>query len=520
MPSQPHAPPALRNLKVLLTAHEAYPEMERLFLEARHEIRACFRIFDPFAKLRSDAALAVGETWFDLITHTLERGVSLRMVISDFDPVGRVNLHRQTWDSLRALYAAAEASGASQNLTVTAALHPAEVGVLPRIILWPKIRSSLKPILEDVNALPAEERDEAMRRIPLVARFAEKAGESWRLKRWQLPVLHPATHHQKLAVFDRKSLYIGGLDLDDRRFDTPEHDQLAQQTWHDVQLSMEGDLAVAAHDHLGSFLNVVEGKDPPAMPRGLLRTLSSKRKRPWLAMGPRPVLSEVAQAHSRHVREAQDLIYLETQFFRDRRLAHQLAEAALANPDLKLLMIVPAVPEEIAFDGRRSSDQRLGEHLQARCLEMVRDAFKDRFFIGSPVQPRLRDEMDEGPKRLGEAPMVYVHAKVSIFDDRAAIVSSANLNGRSLYWDTEAGVEVSDAEQVKIIREKCFRHWLPADAPRRFFDGDDVIKAWRELAEDNQGQHPEKRDGFILPYSIGAARRFGRAIPIVPEEMV
>ncbi len=514
------APPVLRNLKVLLTAQEAYPEMERLFLQARHEIRACFRIFDPFAKLRSEAALEIGETWFDLIAHTLARGVGIRIVISDFDPVGRIGLHRQTWNSLRALYAAAEAAGAPQNLTVRAAQHPAEVGLLPRLVLWPKIRSTLKPVIEEINDRDPEKRDEAMMRIPLVARLAEKDGEHWRLKRWMIPVLHPATHHQKLAVFDRRALYIGGLDLDDRRFDTPEHDRLAQQTWHDVQLSMEGDLAVAAHDHLGSFLNVVEGTTPPSMPRGLLRTLSAKRKRPVLAMGPRPVLSEVAEAHKRHVREARDLIYLETQFFRDRRLAHQLAEAAMANPDLKLLMVVPAVPEEIAFDGLKSSDQRLGEHLQARCVEMVRDAFGERFFIGSPAQPRRRDGEDEGPKRLGEAPIVYVHAKVSVFDDTAAIVSSANLNGRSLYWDTEAGVEVSDPEQVRMVRDKCFRHWLPAEPGQKFFSGADVVKAWRALAEDNLGQYPENREGFILPYSIGAARRFGRALPIVPEEMV
>jgi phospholipase D1/2 len=51
-----------------------------------------------------------------------------------------------------------------------------------------------------------------------------------------LPRLHPATHHQKLAVFDRRRLYIGGLDLDERRWDTPEHDRPGAETWQDLQL--------------------------------------------------------------------------------------------------------------------------------------------------------------------------------------------------------------------------------------------------------------------------------------------
>jgi hypothetical protein len=31
---------------------------------------------------------------------------------------------------------------------------------------------------------------------------------------------------------------------------------------------------------------------------------------------------------------------------------------------------------------------------------------------------------------------------------------------------------------------------------------------------------PERREGFILPYDVGAAERLGRSVPGVPEAMV
>ncbi len=58
---------------------------------------------------------------------------------------------------------------------------------------------------------------------------------------------------------------------------------------------------------------------------------------------------------------------------------------------------------------------------------------------GAAQRRRMRLRTRHDRDRLGGAPMIYVHAKVSIFDRSAAIVSSANLNGRSLRWDTEAG---------------------------------------------------------------------------------
>ncbi|MFQ6549541.1 phospholipase D-like domain-containing protein [Aestuariibius sp. 2305UL40-4] len=509
------------DLKVLLTAAEAYPAFEALMLDAREEVSMSFRIFDPATELQSERAREIGSDWFDLVADTLARGVDLRIVLSDFDPAGRPALHRQAWRSARRLFAAAEASGRPEGLTLRVALHPAKVGWLPRFLFWPKSHAELRKTVLQIEAMGDAERDRALAEMPYIAALTVARDEGLRLRRWPPPPLFPASHHQKLAVVDRRTLYIGGLDLDDRRYDTPVHNRPAPETWHDIQLIVDGPVADAAARHLDEFLGVVAGRVRPSQHGRIVRTLSSRRGSAAIwPVGPRMVLGEIREAHERLIQDAKKLIYLETQFLRDRRLARSLAEAARANPELRMIAMVPAAPEDVAFEGQTSSDQRLGEYLHSVCVDILRDAFGPRFFIGSPAQRRQRQDDEEGTRRLGEAPIIYVHAKVSIFDDQAAIVSSANLNGRSLGWDTEAGIVLDRHADVELLRRRCFAHWLPPGAGDDFFALDTALDTWRGLAEENAEREPERRAGFLLPHPVEPARRFGRPLPIVPEAMV
>ena len=185
---------------------------------------------------------------------------------------------------------------------------------------------------------------------------------------------------------------------------------------------------------------------------------------------------------------------------------------------LELILVLPAAPEDVAFDRKQGADARLGEFLQSRCVRIVRHAFRRRALLIAPAQPR-RSQSD-GRDSLWGAPIIYVHAKVSIFDDQAAIVSSANLNGRSLYWDTELGVEFTDREDVERLRRRCFAHWLPDSVGPQFYEPKTAVAAWRRLAVENLHRNPEERNGFILPYDPTPAERFGRDLPAVPNEMV
>ena len=505
--------------RFLITAEEAYPAFEERVLAARSHIRMGFRIFDPLTRLRSEAGRAVGRDWFDLLVHALARGVRIDLALCDFDPVVASAIHRKTWRSIRILIAAAELAGPGARLHVIAAMHPARVSSVPKLLFYGRIRGELRTRSEWLSGMPEGWRARALGEMPGLATHLVPRADGFAPRPFVSAGLAPATHHQKLAVFDEEWLYIGGLDLDERRWDTRAHDRPGPETWHDVAVLVRGPAAADAHAHLGRFLDEVAERRPPAPDAGLLlRTLSKKRARPHLKLSPKPLIDELAQLHYRAVAEAERFVYLESQFFRDRRLAKAMAEAARDNPRLTGILILPAAPEDVAFEDNRDIDARFGEYLQAHCIRKVRRAFGRRLFVGCPARPTL--QRSEKRDVAAQAPIIYVHAKVSAFDDALACVSSANLNGRSFRWDTEAGVAFDAPDDVRRLRRRCFEHWLPEDADPACFSIETAALSWAAIADDNLRRHPARRRGFLLPYSTRQAERLGRDLPGIPEEMV
>lgn len=491
---------AVTSLRICVTAAEAYPAFERLFLGARSHIRIGFRIFDLTTRLRSPEAREIGETWFDLIAHTLDRGVSITVTLTDFDPVVATEYHRTSWQSAWQLAAADEAArGAARTgrLDFRISTHPARVGIVPRLVLRGKVAERYARARPD-RFTPG------LRGITGTGIFD----------------LVPATHHQKLAVFDDETLYIGGLDLDERRYDTPAHDQPAEQTWHDVQAIATGPVVAAAARHLESFVAVAAGARRPPPPRpGFLRTLSARRCFAPFHISPRTVVREIETAHLEAVARAEHLIYAESQYFRHRPLARALARAARRAPGLHVVVVVPAAPDDVAFENNDGQDARMGEALQADAVATVREAFGARALFLSPAQRRAARDT-RGRAALNGAPIIYVHSKVTIFDGTEAIVSSANLNGRSFRWDTEAGLRLTDPGQVAALRRRLVDHWMPGGGAGDGTDAAGFVAALRRLVLADAARAPEKRRSFLLPYDESEARKFGERVPIVPEELV
>ena len=504
-------------VRLLLTAQEAYPALEDAFLNAQSNVLAGFRIFDPWTTLRSAAARETGTTWFDLLVNTLNRGVRIDLTISDFDPVIRPDNHRYTWQCIGAAIAAGEASDYPENLRVNAAMHPARVGLLPRLLLWPGLMKQMKAHLQDINTQPGSAKRAFARYTPGLQPLLKWRGDDLVPRLSGPPPLVPVSHHQKLAVFDEQTLYIGGLDLNDRRYDTPEHQGAADETWHDAQVLVQGPVAAEAARHVRDFQKITQGA-PPSPASHLLRTLSAKRRfsLPWLS--PRPVLSELMDAHRQAIASSRSLIYMETQFFRDRRLADHLAAQAQKIPDLTMILILPSAPDDAAFADDPGSDVAYGEYLQAQCTDTLRGAFGARFFAGSPARPVSTGATDR-TAHFG-APLIYLHAKVSVFDTSCAIISSANLNGRSLSWDTEAGVAIRRPGDVEHVRTRCFDHWLGPQADRRCYVTETACAEWTRAAGANARVRPEDRKGFMLPYASEPGAEFGYNLPGVPAEMV
>ena len=70
------------------------------------------------------------------------------------------------------------------------------------------------------------------------------------------PILRPVTLHQKFAIADAVDCIIGGMDIDERRWDTPDHDRPAEQTWHDVSMRVSGDFVGKLRSHLADSWNI------------------------------------------------------------------------------------------------------------------------------------------------------------------------------------------------------------------------------------------------------------------------
>ncbi|MBJ3761621.1 phospholipase [Maribius pontilimi] len=507
--------------RLLLTAEEAYPAFERAVLAAQDRIVMGFRVFDPVTRLRSDEAREIGDDWVDLLVHLLKRGVRIDLTLSDFDAIGSPEMHGLTWSSLRKMAAVAELAGdAGHRLSARAALHPARVGWMTGTLLWPRVRSELREITDGLNALDPEMRRQRMRDLPGLRRWLteDDGGKIVQTQGGPFP-LHPVSHHQKLAVVDGKTLYIGGLDLNPRRYDTTRHHRPSEETWHDVQLIAEGPVAAHAEAHLRAFVAVTHGQaEPAAEGDGLRLTLTRARPAQRVNFGPQRLLSGLNDTLIERIGAATRTLYFETQFFRDVALARAVAAAGRAQPDLQALFILPAAPEDVAFERRNKADARFGEYLQARCVKLVCKAFGDRVFFASPVQPRSADFGDADQRdKFGGAPLIYVHAKVAVFDAESALVSSANMNGRSLHWDTEAGLICDDPGFAAEVQQRALGHW----AYKRHYDPDAPLVAQvRAWADEDWHRQPENREGYLLPYDVSPARRFGMPLPGVPAEMV
>jgi phospholipase D1/2 len=79
---------------------------------------------------------------------------------------------------------------------------------------------------------------------------------------------------------------------------------------------------------------------------------------------------------------------------------------------------------------------------------------------------------------------------------------------------------LSDQAQVEDLRSRIFHHWLGEDAGPEFFAAASAVALWAERARRNAEVLPEKRRGFLVPYDVRPAEKFGRRLPGIPAAMV
>lgn len=541
-------------LRHLITADDAFPVMEDLVLGAGSSLDVALHVFSPRTKTRSRRAHEKTIVdWGGLIADALRRGVEVRMLVNDFDPVGAADMHASVWERIAlfgdALDGLPEAARARLHLLV--ATPGGQSGMVLRVAAWPKVRAMIRKAVEDFagrgRALP-----------PGLVDF--RTGKAIR---WWPPVRNDTqTLHQKFMIVDGRRAVIGGLDIDERRYDDPAHRRDAEKTWHDVSVVFDGPalrdlrahfdrcwMAVQRHGHSygarfrqmnpGFPVTPVEtgrrrhgggASSPPgghgertAGPGEPIR-VAVTHARPGanpLRFGPRTDVRQLERAHLDLIKEARHLLYVETQFFRSSAIRNALLAALERNRGLHVIMLLPGAPDVIAYDGAATGTQRYGEWLQMRALNRLYAAYPERVGAFSLTNERDRAERHERDALHGKA-MVYIHSKLMVADDAKAIVSSANLNARSMHWDVEAGIVVTDAAFAGSLRADLWQAHLgeAATGLDPVADPAACMTTWRAQARLRREAGRWTAKTGVVPFPLERTMRFAKRHLFLPEELV
>lgn len=255
-------------------------------------------------------------------------------------------------------------------------------------------------------------------------------------------------HHQKFVVIDGALAFLGGIDICESRWDDRrhlEHNPLRRsrgrlsKPYHDVQACLVGGQAPRALAELfaerwrhaaGEPLEL----PPPTpdewrLPPDALRLGPGRVALSRTDPGPdEPPVREIEALLLDAIGAAEQLIYLETQYFSSRAIAHALRSrmAARERPRLDIAIVVneraEAMKEEIAVGLR-----------QARIIEDLRE-------VAAASGHALGVYHSRGQGGHDVFPATYIHSKLAIVDDRFLAVGSANLTNRSMAIDRELGV--------------------------------------------------------------------------------
>lgn len=498
-------------VRPLVLAAAVYPQMEELALRARSTLFLAFRVFDPTLGLTSKTATGLGlKTWSDLLAHRAADGVAVRIVIADFDPLFATELHESTMESMAALGPLVERGA----LEAVAARHPGEMGGLWRAALWPGVRHEI----------------------------VERGEEP---KWWPPRRLWPASHHMKVIVADAREMIIGGLDVDRRRWDAPGHDRPAEETWHDVSVSVEGPAAADADNFFRWMWTEIarpqareQGRPvsdlppragaAPALPAPTaepgdvtFQVTASLRSRSLLARGPDQVNATILYGLAEVIAAAREVLYVENQFLRAPIIGRRLLRALDQNPELRLIILTPAAPEGVVFAGKDGASARFGEWLQVRLVDRLVAAHGDRVGVFTPVGAQLPEDAARPDRaRQGGRGIVYLHSKVMIAETSLAHVSSANLNGRSLWMDTEAGILWRDPVGVAAFRRLLWEKYL-GTARANAADLADPLSIWREAAQASLDPRADGAPGqrcSVVPWDREASARFARYSWFIPKK--
>ena len=372
---------------------------------------------------------------------------------------------RNCWRIAHATHASVIVDAADYYRIIAAAMEAAEKRIF--IVGWDfDTRIALSPdehgngetlgrfFLRLAKAKPARQIDILKWNFGALKQFFRPAAVVWLTRWWRTKAIdfrfdssHPpgCSHHQKIVVIDESLAACGGIDISTARWDTPDHlDDDPRRTgpdgkpygpWHDATMLMRGEVA-AMLGELGrerwkiatrAELEPIDSGDDdwPINLEPMFRDVDIAIARTRAAYNDLAEVREVETLFIDMIAAAKRFIYFENQYFTSGKIAAAIAKR-MAEPD----------PPEIVMVMPRTADGWLEQKaMDAARLKLVAEIGRadpqNRFRVYIPLTRNGAD--------------IYVHAKVSIVDDRLLRVGSANLNNRSQGLDSECDVIIDAA---------------------------------------------------------------------------
>jgi len=435
--------------------------------------------FEPATELTRGAYAATGATtWGGLFAAKATEGVTIRILINDFDPISGLDkwLARDCLTPLDAIIAGLPAA-AQDNLKYVVSLHPAHLGTLKSLL-------------------------------------AGQGGRS----------IYIASHHEKFMVANRGDemfAFCGGLDIESRK--TPAVWSYGGLSgWHDIHVRLEGPVTRDLEREFVMRWNRERGNSTRAALPGwsaleelkltplsatddtsakkvhqvqMLRTVSDDA-----ITSPYDTLrDDIAQAYERGISCASSFVYIENQYFRSPEFAGWLVAAGKANPNLVVIIVV--VANAAADDGTNALTEH-GDYLQY-------DAFK-----------AVVDGLGASRVRIYTMRDRAVHAKFITCDDNWMCIGSANGNQRSFALDTELNIQTTEGSLISTFRTRLWSHNLGVDeATIAGWSASDFLAKWDAVAAANAGLAPSEMAGEgIIAFDYTANQ--GKEHSSVPPEYV
>jgi len=319
-----------------------------------------------------------------------------------------------------------------------------------------------------------------------------------------------ASYHQKMMTIDGQVAYVSGMnikstdwdtedhevfdarrmsfesDLDDRRDVLDLEDTSDQSPRKDYGLRIEGPVAADVDSILQQRWqqaisagepyteNNTTWTAPPPSETGLGGTLEAQFQ--VTMPDPYPERS-ILESHIKAIRQAQEYIYIEDQYWRAPVLNDVLIEVLEERPQLKLVVVtMPVSSLDPAAHWTGIGDQLFKDRVPDQYVTFTTKSFdwaidEDLFF----------DDVDIFDEQHS------LHSKLMIIDDRYLTIGSANKNNRGLLYEGEANVAVLDEAWVSEQRARVMENLVgPVWAQ---YLTDDFAETWdllHEVAESNE----------------------------------